>query len=180
MLFLGIFRMVILLEESWKDLYLLNMSQWSVTLDILGTLPRPPLALTRASAADRSEETAHLVDMHYVQEVMRRFRQLSPDATECSCLKAIVLFRPETVGLCDVHPVEMLQDQAQCILGDYVRHKYPRQPTRFGRLLLLIPCLRAVSAHAVEKLFFKDTIGEIPIERLIGDMYHMERLEFHQ
>ncbi|KAG8188096.1 hypothetical protein JTE90_002451 [Oedothorax gibbosus] len=171
---------VILLEESWKDLYLLNMSQWSVTLDILGTLPRPPLALTRASAADRSEETAHLVDMHYVQEVMRRFRQLSPDATECSCLKAIVLFRPETVGLCDVHPVEMLQDQAQCILGDYVRHKYPRQPTRFGRLLLLIPCLRAVSAHAVEKLFFKDTIGEIPIERLIGDMYHMERLEFHQ
>ncbi|GIY42611.1 photoreceptor-specific nuclear receptor [Caerostris extrusa] len=94
----------------------------------------PPLALTRASAAE-----PHLVDMHYVQEVMRRFRQLSPDATECSCLKAIVLFRPETVGLCDVHPVEMLQDQAQCILGDYVRHKYPRQPTRFGRLLLLIP-----------------------------------------
>ncbi|GFQ79843.1 nuclear receptor subfamily 2 group E member 1, partial [Trichonephila clavata] len=83
----------------------------------------------------------------------------------------------ETVGLCDVHPVEMLQDQAQCILGDYVRHKYPRQPTRFGRLLLLIPCLRAVSPQAVEKLFFKDTIGDIPIERLIGDMYHMERLE---
>ncbi|XP_055945302.1 protein dissatisfaction-like [Argiope bruennichi] len=163
---------VILLEESWKDLYLLNLSQWSVTLDILGTLPRPPLALTRASAQE-----PHLVDMHYVQEVMRRFRQLSPDATECSCLKAIVLFRPETVGLCDVHPVEMLQDQAQCILGDYVRHKYPRQPTRFGRLLLLIPCLRAVSSQAVEKLFFKDTIGDIPIERLIGDMYHMERLE---
>ena len=71
------------------------MAQWSVTLDLLGTLPRPPLALTRATAAEsKSEETAHLVDMHYVQEVMRRFRQLSPDATECSCLKAIVLFRP--------------------------------------------------------------------------------------
>lgn len=71
------------------------MAQWSVTLDLLGNLPRPPLALTRASAAEqKSEETAHLVDMHYVQEVMRRFRQLSPDATECSCLKAIVLFRP--------------------------------------------------------------------------------------
>ncbi|XP_054707071.1 protein dissatisfaction-like [Uloborus diversus] len=168
---------VILLEESWKDLYLLNMAQWSVTLDLLGSLPRPPLALTRATAEQKGEETANLVDMHYVQEVMRRFRQLSPDATECSCLKAIVLFRPETVGLCDVHPVEMLQDQAQCILGDYVRHKYPRQPTRFGRLLLLIPCLRAVGAQAVEKLFFKDTIGDIPIERLIGDMYHMERLE---
>jgi nuclear receptor subfamily 2 group A len=83
----------------------------------------------------------------------------------------------ETFGLCDVHPVEMLQDQAQCILGDYVRHKYPRQPTRFGRLLLLMPCLRAISSANVEKLFFKETIGEIPVEKLLGDMYHMEKFE---
>lgn len=83
----------------------------------------------------------------------------------------------ETIGLCDVHPVEMLQDQAQCVLGDYVRHKYSRQPTRFGRLLLLIPSLRAVTAATVEKLFFKETIGNIPIERILGDMYNMEKVE---
>ena len=47
----------------------------------------------------------------------------------------------ETGGLADFHPVEMLQDQAQCILGDYVRSRHPRQPTRFGRLLLAIPLL---------------------------------------
>ena len=45
-------------------------------------------------------------------------------------MKAIVLFKPETGGVLDLHPVEMLQDQAQCILGDYVRTRYPRQPTR--------------------------------------------------
>jgi nuclear receptor subfamily 2 group A len=84
-------------------------------------------------------------------------------------------FRPETVGLCDVQPVEMLQDQAQCILGDYVRSRYPRQPTRFGRLLLLVPSLRAVRQATVEQLFFKETIGEIPIQRLLGDMYNMEK-----
>lgn len=91
----------------------------------------------------------------------------------------IILFLlcAETIGLCDVHPAEMLQDQAQCILGDYVRHKYPRQPTRFGRLLLLIPCLRSISPNSVEKLFFKETIGEIPVEKLLGDMYHMEKFE---
>jgi nuclear receptor subfamily 2 group A len=83
--------------------------------------------------------------------------------------------RPETMGLCDVQPVEMLQDQAQCILGDYVRSRYPRQPTRFGRLLLLLPSLRAVRQATVEQLFFKETIGEIPIQRLLGDMYHMEK-----
>lgn len=69
----------------------------------------------------------------------------------------------------------MLQDQAQCILSDYVRQRYPRQPTRFGRLLLLLPSLRAIRPITVELLFFKDTIGEIPITRLLGDMYHMEK-----
>lgn len=81
----------------------------------------------------------------------------------------------ETAGLCDVQPVEMLQDQAQCILGDYVRTRYPRQPTRFGRLLLLVPSLRAIRPLTVELLFFKETIGEIPITQLLGDMYYMEK-----
>ena len=35
-------------------------------------------------------------------EVMGRFRQLSPDGTECGCLKAIVLFKP---GEQDTHIV---------------------------------------------------------------------------
>ena len=86
-----------------------------------------------------------------------------------------VYFYPETGGLCDVQPVEMLQDQAQCILGDYVRSRYPRQPTRFGRLLLLVPSLRAVSQTTVEALFFKETVGDIPVQRLLGDMYNMEK-----
>ena len=71
----------------------------------------------------------------------------------------------------------MLQDQAQCILGDYVRHKYPRQQNRFGRLLLMLPCLRVVGASVIEILFFRETIGDIPIERLLGDMYQMEKFD---
>jgi len=81
----------------------------------------------------------------------------------------------ETAGLCDVQPVEMLQDQAQCILSDHVRLRYPRQPTRFGRLLLLLPSLRAIRSATIELLFFKETIGSVPISRLLGDMYQMEK-----
>ncbi|CAH2011667.1 unnamed protein product [Acanthoscelides obtectus] len=81
----------------------------------------------------------------------------------------------ETPGLCDVQPVEMLQDQAQCILGDYVRARYPRQPTRFGRLLLLVPSLRAIRPITVELLFFRETVGDIPLTQLLGDMYCMEK-----
>lgn len=75
----------------------------------------------------------------------------------------------------DVHPVEMLQDQAQCILSDYIRTRLPRQPTRFGRLLLLLPGLKTVRAATVEGLFFKDTVGDTPIHRLVLDMYTMDK-----
>lgn len=60
-----------------------------------------------------------------------------------------------------------LQDQAQCILSDHVRLRYPRQQTRFGRLLLLLPSLRAIRKTTVEQLFFKETIG---MEDMIYDI----------
>ncbi|XP_068085198.1 nuclear receptor subfamily 2 group E member 1 [Anabrus simplex] len=160
---------LLLLQESWKELFLLHLAQWSIPWDLS--------ALFGCSKArDRLPQDDHTNnEIKTIQEIMSRFRQLSPDGSECGCMKAVILFTPETAGLCDVQPVEMLQDQAQCILGDYVRSRYPRQPTRFGRLLLLLPSLRAVRQSTVELLFFKETIGEIPIQRLLGDMYHMEK-----
>lgn len=87
----------------------------------------------------------------------------------------IIYLHLETPQLTDIQPVEMLQDQAQCILNDYIRGRYSRQPNRFGRLLLLVPSLRAVRQATVENLFFKDTIGEIPMQRLLIDMYQMDK-----
>lgn len=109
-----------------------------------------------------------------IQDVLLRFRQIAPDGSEVGCLKAIALFTPDVPGLCDIQPVEMLQDQAQCILTDHVRLRYPRQATRFGRLLLLLPSLRTIRACTIESLFFKETIGNVPIARLLRDMYTME------
>lgn len=87
----------------------------------------------------------------------------------------IIIIVSETTGLTDLHPVEMLQDQAQCILGDYVRNRYPRQPTRFGRLLLAIPLLRMIRASTVETVFFRDTVGDTSVMRLLHDMYNVDR-----
>ncbi|XP_040576737.1 LOW QUALITY PROTEIN: protein dissatisfaction [Lepeophtheirus salmonis] len=163
---------LLLLQESWKDLFLMHLSQWAIPWDLSNLL------LSRhASLVDRSDVEDHVVDMEIktVQEIMCRFRQLSPDGTECGCLKAIVLFKPETAGLNDFHPVEMLQDQAQCILGDYVRNRYSRQPTRFGRLLLAIPLLRMIRANTIENFFFRETVGDTSVIRLIQDMYNADK-----
>ena len=45
---------------------------------------------------------------------MCRFRQLSPDVTECGCLKAIVLFKPGKY--IHVYYVWILEDGRLCFL----------------------------------------------------------------
>ncbi|KAL7045552.1 hypothetical protein ACKWTF_002259 [Chironomus riparius] len=159
----------LLLQESWKELFLLNFAQWSVPWDLASLFDSPQV---RERLPD--DPTTNL-EMKTIQEILCRFRQLSPDSSEVGCMKAVILFSPEASGLCDVQPVEMLQDQAQCILSDHVRLRYSRQPTRFGRLLLLLPSLRAIRSVTIEMLFFKETIGNVPISRLLRDMYLMEK-----
>ncbi|XP_071529436.1 protein dissatisfaction [Panulirus ornatus] len=161
----------VLVEESWKELFLVHLAQWYLPLD-LSALLQSPAAHSRLGSDERTA-----LEVATIQDVLRRFRHLSPDNTECGCLKAVVLFKPDASGLVDVHPVEMLQDQAQCILSDYIRTRLPRQPTRFGRLLLLLPGLKTVRASTVEGLFFKDTVGDTPIHRLVLDMYTMDKTD---
>lgn len=52
-----------------------------------------------------------------------------------------------------------------------VSSRYPTQPCRFGKLLLLLPALRSVGPSTIEEVFFKKTIGNVPITRLLSDMY---------
>ncbi|XP_043239208.1 protein dissatisfaction-like [Amphibalanus amphitrite] len=160
---------MLLLEESWKDLFLLQLAQWYLPFD-LSSLLDSAHAQSRLGVGSSG-------DVRTIQDILCRFRQLAPDMTECGCLRAIVLFKPETARVTDTRPVEMLQDQAQCVLSDYLRARFPRQPTRFGRLLLLIPALRSIPAAVVEALFFKETTGEIGVSRLLSDMYRMENTE---
>lgn len=44
-------------------------------------------------------------------------------------------------------------------------------PPRFGKLLLLLPALRFISSERVELLFFRRTIGNTPMEKLLCDMF---------
>ncbi|KAM7351054.1 nuclear receptor dissatisfaction [Cochliomyia hominivorax] len=159
---------ILLLQESWKELFLLNLAQWITPLDLAPIFDSP--MIKERLPQDEITET----EIKTIQDVLIRFRQIAPDGSEVGCMKAIALFTPDVPGLCDIQPVEMLQDQAQCILTDHVRLRYPRQATRFGRLLLLLPSLRTIRACTIESLFFKETIGNVPISRLLRDMYTME------
>lgn len=97
----------LLLQESWKELFLLNFAQWSVPWD-LGTLFDSPQV--RERIPDDMIGVKNLfnwkgkicysfvwfqsIEMKTIQEILCRFRQLSPDSSECGCMKAIILFSP--------------------------------------------------------------------------------------
>lgn len=90
-------------------------------------------------------------------------------------LKPILIIFPQLLadlrGLRAPHMVERLQDQAQAMLGEYCRSHSPDQQVRFGKLLLMLPSLRSVSPKMIEDLFFRGALDNVPIERMLCDMF---------
>ncbi|PVD27956.1 hypothetical protein C0Q70_10532 [Pomacea canaliculata] len=167
---------VVLLEESWRELFVLGAAQFQIPIDAGPLLAAAGLS-TEQSGADKVVSV--MSEVRALQETIAKFKALHVDPTEYACLKGIVIFKtavfanssPEMRTLREFHSVATLQDQAQLTLSQYIRSAYPTQPFRFGKLLLLLPTLSAISGGTIEELFFRKTIGNIPIERLLVDMY---------
>ncbi|XP_030754477.1 photoreceptor-specific nuclear receptor-like [Sitophilus oryzae] len=154
---------VILLEEAWSELFLLNAIQWCMPLDVSAS---PLFNLNEHSKNGNSTG-----DVRILADTLMRYKSIHVDPAEFACLKAIVLFRAETKGLKDPSQIENLQDQAQVMLWQHCRTQLPGQVARFGRLLLMLPLLRLVPASRIEAVFFQKTIGNTPMEKVLCDMY---------
>ncbi|XP_030587808.1 photoreceptor-specific nuclear receptor-like [Archocentrus centrarchus] len=157
---------VILLEESWSEMFLLCAIQWSLPMDSC-----PLLSLPDLSTPQQTKSSIPAANLQILEEIFIRFKALAVDPTEFACLKAIVLFKPEVRSLKDPEQVENLQDQSQVLLGQHIHTVYPNQGARFGRLILLLPSLRFVNSEKIAQLFFHKTIGSTPMEKLLCDMF---------
>lgn len=170
---------VIILEETWSELFLLCAIQWCLPLEaspLFSPAEHAALALHNSGGGGAGQQgqpatKAPLADVRILQEVLARFRAIGVDPAEFACLKAILLFKADSRGLKDAHQVEALQDQAQLMLQQHVKTQHPTHPVRFGRLLLMLPSLRYVPADRVEALYFQRTIGNTPMEKLLCDMF---------
>lgn len=80
---------LLLLQESWKELFLLHLAQWSIPWDL-----SPLLNSEKARERLPADDTKVNNEMKIIQEILARFRQLSPDGSECGCMKAVILFTP--------------------------------------------------------------------------------------
>ncbi|KAK2727934.1 protein dissatisfaction-like [Artemia franciscana] len=146
---------ITLLENTWSELFLLTLSHWSAPWDL------SPLLTARHSTIRHQlpDQLVIQAELNTIQEFMARYRELAPDLSENGCLKALAVFKSGVSGISSPNVVEALQHQAQIVLSDYSRQRHPRQLTRCGRLLLLLPCLRLVRSSTVTALFFRPANG---------------------
>ena len=132
---------MILLEESWSELFLLWAIQCSTSLDNGG--PLFTTALNRYQLENENGKSIYRL----LNDILYRFKQLKLDPIEFACLKAIVLFRfgknkkrnsshqikfffADNRTLRETKMVENLQDQAQITLAQFTQIHNPTQPTR--------------------------------------------------
>lgn len=80
---------MILLEETWSEMFLLSAIQWSLPMDKC-----PLLSLPDRSPTEQPKAILPTADLHCLRDVFDRFKVLAVDPTEFACLKAIVLFKP--------------------------------------------------------------------------------------
>ncbi|XP_051156002.1 nuclear receptor subfamily 2 group E member 1 [Leptopilina boulardi] len=170
-----------LLEASWRELFLLTAAQILPNLDPTPLLPPRSQSLSLAFQVNRFRET------------LLSFHAMNLSAHEYACIKAIVLFKagldcealpsspssngsssPNNSGsfgkLRDPATVARLRDNFQLALGHQLS-TIAYGTLRFGKILLLLPTLKCITPGTIEELFFRRTIGVIPMERIICDMY---------
>jgi len=188
---------ITLLEEGWRENFILCAAQFQMPLEIAPLLANAGLTPETTS----SEKLFKIMsELRNFQEIIAKFKQAQVDATEFYCLKAIALFKTSlpnksnesqscdspsssssstadssntnhSTYLKDIQSITAFQDQTQLALSKYVATAYPNQPYRFGHLLLLLPALRSVSSQTIEELFFKKSIGSASVDKLVMQMY---------
>ena len=81
---------------------------------------------------------------------------------ELACLRAIVLFNPDTPGLSNevLNHVETLREKVYATLEEHCRTRHEKDTSRFAKLLLRLPALRSIGLKCAEHHFFFKLVTE--------------------
>ncbi|XP_050306472.1 nuclear receptor subfamily 2 group E member 1 isoform X2 [Anthonomus grandis grandis] len=166
---------LLLLEESWKDLFILGAAQFLPIIDLS--------SLMETNEAIKKEGSALFIQrVHEFQDTLVQMKHFHLDSHEYSFLRVISLFRPvglagndESKALLEERSVQMISNDAQMSLNKYLTTTRLHDPLRFSKEFLLLSRIRSLSAEAIEELFFKKAVGSIPIVKIIADMYRSQQ-----
>ena len=98
------YSQVILLEETWSELFVLCAIQWCLPLDSSSSShptihPLFDINEHMSTSATLKGNLGLLNSIKQLQEILSKFRSVCVDPAEFACLKAIILFRADARGL---------------------------------------------------------------------------------
>lgn len=82
------FLQLLLLEEGWRELFVLSAAQFLLPVEA-----GPLLASSGLSGETSDRLLPILQDIKLFQDILSKFKAICVDPTEYACLKAIVLFK---------------------------------------------------------------------------------------
>lgn len=167
---------LVLLQNSWSDLFMLGVAQCSSSFPLSPLLTLAAVHMERSDGGEDQKPTGLIKDanllekMMSIKELLFSLEKLEMDLVEYAFLKTIVLFNPDCSSLKNPQQVERLQEKAHRALKRYVENKYPSSPERFAKILLRLPATRMLTKRAAEELFFSPLIGAVRIESIMNSI----------
>ncbi|KAF6213651.1 hypothetical protein GE061_011372 [Apolygus lucorum] len=138
-----------LLEDSWKDLFILTMAQWSLPVE-------QDRLLRGVEDGDDANGRALRKSLSSIAAVLSKLSHLRVDHTEYACLKALVLFSPDSV---EKHEIDVLQEQTLLMLSEY-------SGPRASKLLLILLGVSKIGVSSVIRIFFRANVNSSLVELL--------------
>ena len=91
------------------------------------------------------------------------------EALNLFCVQNYSCF-PDGSPIIQPQQIEVLQDTSQSSLEHYIKTQHSSQPTRFGKLLLMLSSLRKVEPTFIEQLFFAEVLRGASVADVLKKM----------
>ncbi|XP_017767934.1 PREDICTED: nuclear receptor subfamily 2 group E member 1-like [Nicrophorus vespilloides] len=163
----------VLLESSWKELFIIGASQY------LNVHFSELVQSLDMSKRDKEQAIEFIKDISNLQNAIYENAKLRLDPQEYAYLRGLCLYKvfsavndgEQKNRFANKSQIMDMYNHTHLSLQFYIRSTYPYQLNRFNIIMDLWQSMEKVKPTIIEDLFFRDTIGQITIERIIIDMY---------
>lgn len=186
---------LLLIEESWREFFIFGVAEHLVPINFTQLLFAYQFLNNNEEKPKLTDALVKEIDI--LQDILNKVLHLRVDANEFVYLRAITLYKSDFEGdssitstssdgsdgsvptsnnsnnkcLQEVSTIRALEANAKDALNLYESRYHVDQPGRFKTLLSLLPQLRCVSCYTIEELFFRRSIGNVPLLKLLIDLY---------
>ncbi|CAL4248876.1 unnamed protein product, partial [Meganyctiphanes norvegica] len=148
-----------LLELSWRELFVLSAAQFHLPVDAASLLSGS--GLTTSEAPHRLLTIMH--DINLFTDVIAQLKTLAPDNTEYACLKAIVLFKTDSLKgamacILNINTESHLFEHGELLPDEkkYLKTNYAIYKVWFAQLLkLLLNFIKIIGRVLIFTRFFR-------------------------